>query len=1307
MKLKFGINEELMTESLLFKEPDLALNIEDFKKKKSDRIFLTGLSGSGKSTLARQIVKTRKSVHVQMDDVAKKLKAEHGDEMFSDTLDPKFVSDKFIEEVEAIVKKNKGKLVIVDGVQVLKIDFEYLKDYPVYSLNTPLIKSFLMAQKRMAKKGQPTRPIHNFKENLKRDKRMKVFNEKMKKAGAERYTIEKLLDIDEKQYLQMITEMSVAGIAATDNRAGGLIRPQFAGVKNTGSEFSDDLKAMYGDSFSSNKKIKFGVNKIDVDKEDLNEKNNLFDNIRAKQERIKKGSGEKMKKPNEKGYPKHLEKIAKEANENNIKEESIIINFGNQPLNEGFIDSAKKIMAAAKSKFNKIIRKQSKSRPFETPEEASERISKRTPEYLKLQNERMKIENAVQSEFNRFVMQKMKDFVGGKVDKKDIIDIVSLSTVIFNIMLVDDLAHDYKFQDGDYTHDTKFLIEDILKYMKAGKFGPAKAIIKRKVAEIYPDARSLFWWKKVYSEVRSQLSNAAGSVYQAAEYDEKIKLEDEETIAKRDKILANKKESIKEDVMKINFSKKVLKEDEEKDYEGEMARIQLTNIIEDSQELMGMLKDDSQLPAWIQSKLTIAEHNLDASLDYMKHGTEPKELNEGILNIITSNSKLGNLIKDYVKKHNILSNHRIGSHVNMMDKILGEESKDVLFAFVGTEMVEEINSKNKKVEHKPSKTVIVAFTENQMYVGHKKLIFGASFEGNRRDSLEKFTIHQGILWSKIIFTLKNKEKIIIGKIRNNAVKDIRKFLEEFSNLSAKLEDYKNEEEENKEFDEENEETLEIESRSNPLKLKMAQESFKIINIGFGNDSNSYNLRELLSNEPEFAEFKNLSEQVLNEGKMWDNFKWKIVLFSVKFAKEEVLNEILEGYYSDKKGKPTKESMSVSKMNKSEKISKMREILKSIPDEAKKKILDDSKIQNAAKKMKGKEALIGGAVAGLAAAGAAPLSVAVGAEVSHEIYSNVENKALVRSNDIMDSRISQLEDKWGKDIIDKYFNKVEHRGGTSLVIDKADELINGIHTNRFKLEDMKERGVDPNSPEYKKVEDSMNYFKDLYDDYKKIGSPQEEYRNIISNSTQFSSFIPLIALVLGTVLTFIVAYKGIKGIKNLSLGNVLSKETAKKYLKDKSVNESAVNEALTLPKKGEDKNDFISRFMSSELAKKEFPDNKQRVAVAYSQWERASGDKTLKEEKHPMLVKYGVEGFNKPKRTPSHKTKSHLVVAKKGEDVKVVRFGAQGVKGSPKKEGESESYRKRREGFVARHKAQNPQGMKDKFSPLYWSNKIKW
>jgi len=67
-------------------------------------------------------------------------------------------------------------------------------------------------------------------------------------------------------------------------------------------------------------------------------------------------------------------------------------------------------------------------------------------------------------------------------------------------------------------------------------------------------------------------------------------------------------------------------------------------------------------------------------------------------------------------------------------------------------------------------------------------------------------------------------------------------------------------------------------------------------------------------------------------------------------------------------------------------------------------------------------------------------------------------------------------------------------------------------------------------------------------------------------------------------------------------------------------------------------------------------------------------------KDPRLERAGVSGFNQPKRTPSHPTKSHVVVAKSGDTVKTIRFGEQGTQGSPKKEGESESYKKRRESF---------------------------
>ena len=89
---------------------------------------------------------------------------------------------------------------------------------------------------------------------------------------------------------------------------------------------------------------------------------------------------------------------------------------------------------------------------------------------------------------------------------------------------------------------------------------------------------------------------------------------------------------------------------------------------------------------------------------------------------------------------------------------------------------------------------------------------------------------------------------------------------------------------------------------------------------------------------------------------------------------------------------------------------------------------------------------------------------------------------------------------------------------------------------------------------------------------------------------------------------------------------------------------------------------------------------------------------------PRLKRAGVSGFNQPKRTPSHPTKSHIVVAKEGDKVKTIRFGQQGVSGSPKKAGESEAYRKRRESFKARHAGNIAKG---KMSAAYWADKVKW
>lgn len=91
-------------------------------------------------------------------------------------------------------------------------------------------------------------------------------------------------------------------------------------------------------------------------------------------------------------------------------------------------------------------------------------------------------------------------------------------------------------------------------------------------------------------------------------------------------------------------------------------------------------------------------------------------------------------------------------------------------------------------------------------------------------------------------------------------------------------------------------------------------------------------------------------------------------------------------------------------------------------------------------------------------------------------------------------------------------------------------------------------------------------------------------------------------------------------------------------------------------------------------------------------------------KDSRLERAGVSGYNKPKRTPNHPTKSHVVVAKEGDQVKTIRFGQQGVSGSPKKEGESAAYRKRRESFKSRHASNIAKG---KMSAAYWADKEKW
>lgn len=95
----------------------------------------------------------------------------------------------------------------------------------------------------------------------------------------------------------------------------------------------------------------------------------------------------------------------------------------------------------------------------------------------------------------------------------------------------------------------------------------------------------------------------------------------------------------------------------------------------------------------------------------------------------------------------------------------------------------------------------------------------------------------------------------------------------------------------------------------------------------------------------------------------------------------------------------------------------------------------------------------------------------------------------------------------------------------------------------------------------------------------------------------------------------------------------------------------------------------------------------------------------KSKRDPRLKRAGVRGFNKPKRTPGHKTKSHIVVAKVGSRIKTIRFGQKGAKTAGKpKAGESRRMKMKRKSFKARHARNIAKG---KMSAAYWANKVKW
>jgi hypothetical protein len=403
------------------------------------------------------------------------------------------------------------------------------------------------------------------------------------------------------------------------------------------------------------------------------------------------------------------------------------------------------------------------------------------------------------------------------------------------------------------------------------------------------------------------------------------------------------------------------------------------------------------------------------------------------------------------------------------------------------------------------------------------------------------------------------------------------------------------------------------------------------------------LKEEMINDKDFFSSLNESDS-LNEGKILDWVRWKLAKFSLNFLSNNSLNDLLEAYYSNKEGNPTKESKAVSKMKRGEKIKKVKELAEKLPKENKDKIVNSSQ----AKQLESQ------ATKNLLIASAAGVST-------------IFSRNLARDTAIQSDRVNKVADSDGTFGVSR-----SSTGGTA-----------GY--------EFTERGAPATNPDW--ISNDRG-------GYTWVGGPDKnQFLNVnvkpIDRNNDISGYAPgvdgtgRVTQSYAAMNTFSTVSNLLSVFSSILFGAIWG-----------AVILAGVNTALGLRKFVKAttirKNDIIDQIKSKNV--------RESFKINFG-----SKLKPLNEakQKHPMIIKYGVEGFNKPKATPSHKTKSHLVVAKKGEDVKVVRFGAQGVKGSPKKDGESEAYRKRREGFVARHKAQNPEGMKDKFSPLYWANRIKW
>tara|TARA_Y100000385_G_scaffold176849_1_gene182819 strand:+ start:79 stop:603 length:525 start_codon:yes stop_codon:yes gene_type:complete len=150
----------------------------------------------------------------------------------------------------------------------------------------------------------------------------------------------------------------------------------------------------------------------------------------------------------------------------------------------------------------------------------------------------------------------------------------------------------------------------------------------------------------------------------------------------------------------------------------------------------------------------------------------------------------------------------------------------------------------------------------------------------------------------------------------------------------------------------------------------------------------------------------------------------------------------------------------------------------------------------------------------------------------------------------------------------------------------------------------------------------------------------------------------------------------------------SSETGERYLPKKAREALSDSEyAATTAAKRKDK-----------AAGKQHSKQPKKIAEKTAKFRMAKGGKA-----DGRLKRAGVSGYNKPKRTPNHPTKSHIVVAKSGSTIKTIRFGQQGVSGAGKSP-KSKSEKARRKSFKARHAKNIAKGV---LSAAYWANKVKW